>query len=372
MARPIWNGSLSFGLVSVPVELFPATENKTIRFHQLQAGTSDRIRNKRVNERTGEEVPYEEIVKGYDLGGDQYVIVTPEELEALEPGRSRNIEITDFVDLDAVDPVYYQKSYYLAPKGEQAKRAYALLRRAMEESNKAAVATLVMRGKQYLVTIRPEPRALVLQTMFFADEVRDPAKEIAGLPVEEEFSPRELQAAKLLVESMAGAWEPERYHDTYRQRVEDLVERKRAGEQIVLEARRAEPTKVVDLMAALQASVEAARGRGAAKGSRSAGQAPSAHQARSASQAPSANRARAASPAPSAKQTASAQTASARTTPAGGRGSGRAASLAQLSKAELYDRATELEVPGRSKMSREQLAEAVAAAGSRGRRRKAS
>jgi DNA end-binding protein Ku len=335
MARAIWSGSLSFGLVSVPVELFSATEDKTIHFNQFQQGTSDRIRNKRVNERTGDEVPYEEIVKGYDLGGGEYVIVTSEELEALEPGRTRNIEITDFVDLDEVDPVYYQKSYYLAPKGEQATRAYGLLRRAMEESNKSAVATLVMRGKQYLVTVRPEPRALVLQTMYFADEVRDPLKEVPGIPADEEFTDRELKTAEMLVESMASAWEPELYHDTYRQRVEELVERKRAGEEVVLETHRAEPTKVVDLMAALEASVEAARGRSGAPSS-------------------------------------AAQKKSAASRGETKRGAAAPAALSELSKAELYDRATELDVPGRSKMSRDELEKAVASAANGGRRRKAS
>jgi DNA end-binding protein Ku len=338
MARAIWSGSLSFGLVSVPVELFSATEDKTIHFNQFQSGTSDRIRNKRVNERTGEEVAFEDIVKGYDLGGGEYVIVTPDELEALEPGRTRNIEITDFVDLDEVDAVYYQKSYYLAPKGEQAERAYGLLRRAMEESHKSAVATLVMRGKQYLVTVRPEPRALVLQTMYFADEVRDPAKEVPGIPIEEEFTDRELKTAKMLVESMASPWEPERYHDTYRERVEELVDRKRAGEEVVLETHRAEPTKVVDLMAALEASVEAARGRSGKGASATAAEKPSK------------------------KSVGRAET----------RSGPDAASLAGLSKAELYDRAAELDVPGRSKMSRDELERAGAAAASGGRRRKAS
>ena len=333
MARSIWNGSLSFGLVSVPVELFSATEDKTIHFNQFQSGTADRIRNKRVNERTGEEVSYEEIVKGYDLGGGEYVIVTPDELEAMEPGRTRNIEITDFVDLDTVDPVSYQKSYYLAPKGEQAERAYALLRRAMQESNKSAVATLVMRGKQYLVTVRPEARCLVLQTMYFADEVRDPVKEVPGLPVNEEFNDRELATAKMLIESMATDWDPEQYHDTYRQRVEDLVERKRAGEEVVLETHRAEPTKVVDLMAALQASVEAARGR--SEGAK----------------------------APAKKAPGAAGPAKRKAAPS--------PVLSGLSKSQLYDRATELDVPGRSKMTRHELEQAVAAAGG-GRRRKAS
>jgi DNA end-binding protein Ku len=341
MARSIWNGSLSFGLVSVPVELFTATEDKTIRFNQFQEGTSDRVRNKRVNERTGDEVEFGQIVKGYDLGGGEYVIVTPEELEALEPGRTRNVEITDFVDLDAIDPVYYQKTYYLAPKGDQAERAYGLLRKAMEDSKKAAVATLVMRGKQYLVTVRPEDRCLVLQTMYFADEVRDPTREVPGLPVAEDFRDRELKTAKMLIESMAGSWDPEQYHDTYRQRVEELVERKRAGEEVVLEARPAEPTKVVDLMAALEASVAAARGHGA----RPAG---------------SDRTAKTAAPRASGK---------AGGTKADGNGRGR---LSELSKAELYDRATRLDVPGRSKMSRGELEKAVASAESGTRRRKAS
>ncbi|MHB8328038.1 MAG: non-homologous end joining protein Ku [Acidimicrobiales bacterium] len=328
MARAIWAGSLSFGLVNVPVELYSATEDKTIHFNQLQAGTSDRVRNKRVNERTGDEVDYNEIVKGYDLGGGDYVVVTPEELEAVEPGRTRNVEITDFIDIDAIDPVYYQKTYYLAPKGEQAHRAYALLRKAMEESGKVAIATLVMRGKQYLVAIRPEARVLTLETMYFADEVRDPTKEVSGLPVEEHFTSREVGTAKMLIESMASAWDPERYEDTYRRRVEELIERKRRGEEVVTESARAEPTPVVELMAALQASVDAARDR-----------------------AP-------------------------KSTPTTGRSTavqaGTGEELSTLSKAALYDRATELDIPGRSKMSRLELARAVAAAAPGSRRRKAS
>ena len=341
MARAIWSGSLSFGLVSVPVELYSATEDKSIRFNQFQAGTSDRIRNKRVNERTGDEVDFSEIVKGYDLGGGEYVLVSSEELEAVEPGRSRNVEITDFVDLDAIDPVAYQKSYYLAPKGEQAERAYALLRKAMEDSRKVAIATLVMRGNQYLVAVRPDPRVLVLETMYFADEVRDPAKEVPGVPVDAEFTDREVQTAKMLIESMATDWEPENYHDTYRERVEELIDRKRAGEEVVVEARPAEPTKVVDLMSALEASVAAARERAASR-----------HQ-------------KPAAPAGRASKTANAPAAK-----SGGKGENTG--LAGLSKAELYDRASELELPGRSKMSRDELEQAVAAAGSGNRRRKAS
>lgn len=335
MARAIWSGSLSFGLVSVPVELYSATEDKSVRFNQFQSGTSDRIRNKRVNERTGEEVGFSEIVKGYDLGGGEYVIVTTEELESVEPGKSRNVEITDFVDLDAINPIAYQKSYYLGPKGEQAVRAYGLLRKAMADANKVAIATLVMRGNQYLVAVRPDADALVLETMFFADEIRDPAAEVPGLPVDEKFTAREVDTAKLLIDSMTTGWDPEQYHDTYRERIEELIDRKRSGEEIVIESRPAEPTKVVDLMAALEASVEAARGRGSAK------------------------------PAPATKAPSAAPKRPAAKAKVG-------SDLSGLSKAELYDRATALDLPGRSKMSRDELERAVASAGSGSRRRKAS
>ena len=197
MPRAIWTGSLSFGLVNVPVGLFSATDDKAIHFNQFQAGTPDRIRQKRVNERTGDEVEYADVVKGYDLGGGEYVIVTPEELESVEPGRSRTIEITDFVDLDAIDPIYYKSTYYLGPQGDQAVRPYALLREAMAQSNKVAVASLVLRTKEHLVTIRPTQSVLALETMYFADEIRDPMTEIPAFPSEVDFSGRELSTAKL-------------------------------------------------------------------------------------------------------------------------------------------------------------------------------
>ena len=160
MPRAIWTGSLSFGLVNVPVGLFSATDDKTVHFNQFQAGTSDRIRQKRVNERTGEEVEYADIVKGYDLGGGEYVIVSPEELESVEPGRSRTIEIRDFVDLDDIDPIHYKSTYYIGPQGEQAARPYALLHQAMASSNKVAIASLVLRTKEHLVAIRPMQKRL--------------------------------------------------------------------------------------------------------------------------------------------------------------------------------------------------------------------
>ena len=208
MPRAIWTGSLSFGLVNVPVGLFTATDDKAIHFNQFQAGTSDRVRQKRVNERTGDEVEYAEVVKGYDLGGGEYVIVTPEELESVEPGRSRTIEITDFVDLDAIDPIYYKSTYFLGPQGDQAVRPYALLREAMAESNKVAVASLVLRTKEHLVTIRPMQSVLALETMYFADEIRDPIKEIPLSQADLSFSDRELSTAKLLIDSMASTVGP--------------------------------------------------------------------------------------------------------------------------------------------------------------------
>ena len=256
MARSIWTGALGFGLVNVPVALFPATQDRTIHFNQFEAGTSDRIRYKKVNERTGEEVPSADIVKGVSLGEGEYVVLSDEELGAAEPQKSRNIEITDFVDLDEIDPISFRSSYYLAPQGEPARRAYALLRQAMRESNKVAVATLVMRNKEYLVTVRPRDDVLVLETMYFADEVRSPKEELPNVPDDESFTEREFATANLLIDSMTTSWEPEQYHDTHRGEVQRIIEQKRAGEEIVLQAPPPTP-KVIDLMAALQASVDA-------------------------------------------------------------------------------------------------------------------
>jgi DNA end-binding protein Ku len=340
MPRAIWTGSLSFGLVNVPIGLFSATDDKAIHFNQFQAGTSDRIRQKRVNERTGEEVEYAEVVKGYDLGGGEYVIVTPEELESVEPGRSRTIEITDFVDLDSIDPIYYKSTYYLGPQGDQAVRPYALLREAMAQSNKVAVASLVLRTKEHLVTIRPTQSVLALETMYFADEIRDPTKEIPNVPSEVDFSGRELSTAKLLIDSMVSNWDPSIYEDEYRKRVEGLIDEKRQGKVIVTERPETQPTKVVDLMEALQASVEAARSHR-----------PGAHIT-----------------VPDAKGKApvkrSAKSATAPSAPAG--------DMSGLSKSELLARATELGIAGRSKMTRQELETALVGAAKPAKRRKAS
>ena len=222
MARTIWKGSLSFGLVNVPIGVYPATQDKSIHFNQFERGTSDRIRYKKVNERTGNEVESANIVKGVDLGGGEYVILDEDELAAAEPERSRYIEITDFVSLNEIDPVYFNTTYYLAPEGDTAGKAYALLRQAMQDSGKVAIATFVMRNKEYLVAIRPDADVLALETMYFADEVRSPLNELPNLPNAEEPSEREVKMAELLIESMEGEWDPSRYHDTHRQKVEAL------------------------------------------------------------------------------------------------------------------------------------------------------
>jgi DNA end-binding protein Ku len=243
------------------VGLYSATQDKTIHFNQLEEGTSDRIRYKKVNERTGREVPQTKIVKGYNIGEAEYVMLSDEELTAADPERSRTISILDFVDASDIDPLYYRSGYYLAPQGEGARRAYALLREAMADESKVAIASLVMRNKEYLVTVRPDgpDRVLILQTMFFSDEVRSPAEELPNLPGEEQFNDREVAIARQLIDAMTSQWDPEQYHDTHRQRVEELVASKHEGKEIVLEAP-APALKVVDLMAALEASVKAASG----------------------------------------------------------------------------------------------------------------
>jgi DNA end-binding protein Ku len=260
MPRTIWKGSLSFGLVNVPIGVYPATQDKSIHFNQFERGTSDRIRYKKVNERTGKEVEAANIVKGVDLGGGEYVILSDDELASAEPQRSRYIEITDFVSLDQIDPVYYNTTYYLAPEGEAAGKAYSLLRQAMQESGKVAIATFVMRNKEYLVAIRPEADVLALETMYFSDEVRSPSNELPNLPRTQEASEQELKMANLLIDSMESEWEPERYHDTHRAKVEALIEEKAQGKTIAVAKEAPAATKVVDLMEALSASIKAKSG----------------------------------------------------------------------------------------------------------------
>jgi DNA end-binding protein Ku len=256
--RPIWSGAISFGLVNVPVKLVGAVSPKDVRFNQLEAGTGARIKQKRVSAVTGEEVPFEQIVKGYEISPDNYVVIEPQELEALDPKATRSIEIEDFVDLDQIDPLYFERPYYLVPDKGGAK-AYALLLEAMKESQKVGIARLVLRTKQYLAAIRPLGDALVLETLLYPDEVTLP-DEIEGLPRDDvEIQDRELKIARQLIESLSTEFEPENYRDEYRERVLELIEQKAEGKQIVTQPATEEPTKVVDLMAALEASLAQAK-----------------------------------------------------------------------------------------------------------------
>jgi DNA end-binding protein Ku len=259
MPRAIWSGAISFGLVNIPVKLYSAVSKKTVRFHQIDAESGGRVRQKRVGP-DGEEIAYEQIVKGYEIGPDRYVTISPEELESLEPQKTRTIDIEDFVDLEQIDPIYYDHPYYLAPDTGAAK-AYRLLVDAMEDSGKVAVARVVLRSKEHLVAIRPRDGALAMETMLFADEViaAESLDEIAAADGDVKTSDRELAMANQLIESLAADFEPEKYRDEYRERVLDLIERKAQGETIVIEEPEAEPEKVPDLMAALEASIASSK-----------------------------------------------------------------------------------------------------------------
>jgi DNA end-binding protein Ku len=265
MARAIWSGVLSFGLVSVPVELYSATEAHGPVFHQFEKGTADRIRYQRVNERTADEVEYSDIVKGADIGGGNYVLLDQDELDSIAPGRSRLIDIHTFVDLDEIDPLYFDKAYFLGPGGEETEKLYALLREAMGSSGKVAIASFVMRGKEYLAAVRADGEVLVLETLFFADEVRDPHQQIPDLPGRVELSRQELSMARQLIDAMTGPWKPGDYHDTYTDRVKNLIDAKEHQREFQPAEEAPAPTNAVDLTEALQSSVEAARNRSGQK-----------------------------------------------------------------------------------------------------------
>jgi DNA end-binding protein Ku len=228
MARPIWSGVISFGLVSVPVRLYTAIGDHTIRFQQYERGTSDRIRNRRVNERTDKEVDYDDIVKGHEVNGE-LVQVESDELDEIAPGRSRAIEIEAFVDLDEIDPIYFQRTYWLAPGKEEQHRPYALLLRALEKTNRAGIARLVMRGKEYLAAVRAESDLLHLTTLHYASDIRDPGKELPSLPDTKPPRGKELDMAVTLIESMSEKWQPEEYEDAFNERVKKLLRDKAKG-----------------------------------------------------------------------------------------------------------------------------------------------
>ena len=263
MPRSIWSGAISFGLVNVPVKLYSAVSRKTVRFNQLNKETGNRIQQKRVDPETGEEVSYDDIVKGYELTKDRYVVITPEEFDALDPERTRTIDIEDFVDLEEIDPVYYDHPYYLVPDKGAAK-AYGLLLGAMEQAGKVAIARVVIRSKEQLVAIRPSGDVLLMETMLFHDEVV-PSDDIEDLPEGKELkaSDRELKMAQQLIDSLSSEFDPARYHDEYREKVLELIERKASGEEIAVQPEAPQPARVPDLMAALEASLAAVKDKDA-------------------------------------------------------------------------------------------------------------
>ncbi|WP_216205425.1 non-homologous end joining protein Ku [Amycolatopsis aidingensis] len=309
MARPIWKGTLNFGLVTVPVQVFSATGDHTIHFRQFQRGTSDRVRYRRVNERTGEEVDHRDLVQGYDLGGGEYVQLEQSELAEIAPGRSRTIDIQSFVDPAEIDPVFFQKSYWLAPGEAEFARPYAVLAAAMAETGRGAIASFVMRGREHIALIRAGADLLTMDTLLFAEDVRDPETELGGLPELPEVGRKERDMAVDLIESMSTRWRPEDYPDTHTERVRQLIEDKKAGRTVAAAAEAPEPTNVVDLAEALSASVRRHRQRG-----------------------------------------------------------DTGPDLAETNKSELTRIARELGISGRSKMNREELVEAISAARTGGRR----
>jgi DNA end-binding protein Ku len=260
MPRAIWSGSISFGLVNIPVQLYNAVSRKSVRFNQLDSRNDSRIKHRKVNAENGEEVPDEAIVKAYEVSKNNYVVVDEDELAALDPEGQRTIDIEEFVDLADIDPIYFDSSYVLGPDPATVK-PYALLARAMEAEGKVAIARFVMRSKQYVAAIRATDGHLVMSTLVYHDEM-NAVDDIDGLDKVDdvEVGDKELTMAEQLIESLADDWDPTKYTDTYREQVLALIERKAAGEEGVVSAPDAAPAaKVVDLMAALEASVSDAK-----------------------------------------------------------------------------------------------------------------
>ena len=259
MPRSIWSGAISFGLVNVPVKLYSAVSRKTVRFNQLNEKTGNRIQLKRMDPETGDEVPFDQIVKGFELTKDRYVVITPDELDALDPERTRTIQIEEFVDQVDIDPIYYDHPYYLVPDKGSAK-AYGLLLNAMQASDKVAIARVVIRSKEALVAIRPAGDLLMMETMIFHDEVV-PHDDIDDLPDSKDLdvSDREVKMAQQLIDSLSSEFDPSQYRDEYRDKVLELIERKASGEEIAVQPEAPQPAKVPDLMAALEASLAAVK-----------------------------------------------------------------------------------------------------------------
>jgi DNA end-binding protein Ku len=266
MARPIWSGSISFGLVSIPVKLYPAIESHRLSFHELDEKTGRRVRYKRVAGDSDREVPWKSIVRGFEVAKGRFVTLSQDELRAAAPEQTRAVDIEQFVELGEIDPVSWDQTYFVAPDGPAAAKAYALFREALARSRRVAIGRFVMRTKQYLICLRAYGDAIALQTMFFADEVRS-ADDLPGVThASLRGRERELALASQIIDSLSGPWDARKYEDTYRERVMKLVEKKAEGEEITVSEETAAPGgQVVDLMAALKASLQGGKGNGKGK-----------------------------------------------------------------------------------------------------------
>ncbi|MDX6589391.1 MAG: end-binding protein Ku [Solirubrobacterales bacterium] len=262
MARAIWTGSVSFGLLNVPVRLYSAVARRSIALREIRESDNARIKHRRVAEGTDEEVPYEEIVKAFEITPGNYVPLTKDEMSALAPERTRAIDVLDFVDIEEIDPMYFDSPYYLGP-AEGAEKAYSLLAAAMEASGKAAIARFVFRNKEHLAAIRASNGVLTLTTMRFADEVVPPNELDDVLPQKKpKVAKREQEMAEQLIDSLSTRFDPSGYRDEYREQLLGLIERKAEGKEIVTpEAEAPTATKAPDLMAALEESIAAVKGR---------------------------------------------------------------------------------------------------------------
>jgi DNA end-binding protein Ku len=260
-SRSIWKGAITFGLITIPVGLYTAIEEKDFRFNQLHAKDNGRIKYKRVCSVCGEEVPFDEIVKGYEFEKGNYVVFTEEEMEAIPADSIKAIDVVSFVPLEEIDPVYFQKPYYVAPEPSGVK-AYKLLEKAMNESGRIGIAKITLREKERLATLRVRDGIFILETMNWPDEIREP--DFAELEKNVDIRPQELAMAKSLIENLSDTFQPDQFHDTYRERLEAAVEAKIEGQQVAVEPTK-EPTQILDLMEALKASVEATKAKSAGK-----------------------------------------------------------------------------------------------------------
>ncbi|HEU5111769.1 MAG TPA: Ku protein [Acidimicrobiia bacterium] len=256
--RSIWNGAITFGLITIPVGLYTATEDKDISFHLLSGKDESRIQYKRVSTKTGREVDWDDIVKGYEYEKGKYVVFTPEELEQIAPDSARSVDVVQFVDASEVDPIFFEKSYYVVPT-DVAVKAYQLFVRALEESGRVAVAKVAIREKERLCTLRVRDGSLVLETMKWPDEIRD--ADFEQLDKRTRLSAQELKMARQLIDQLTGKFDPEVFEDSYRQRVEEAIEAKVEGNEITVTPAAAPTEKVVDLLEALKSSVEQTKTR---------------------------------------------------------------------------------------------------------------